>query len=83
MQNHLPRAGRTSRGPGVMKSKEEDEASPFALSTGKILRDSGLRPRKGLGQHFLTDRSVPPRIVEAANLEPDNCVVEVGPAWGF
>lgn len=40
------------------------------------------RPRKSLGQHFLKDRSVPPRIAEAANLQPDDYVVEVGPGLG-
>ncbi len=39
-------------------------------------------PRKSLGQHFLKDRSVPPRIAQAANIEPDDCIVEVGPGLG-
>jgi 16S rRNA (adenine1518-N6/adenine1519-N6)-dimethyltransferase len=39
-------------------------------------------PKKSLGQHFLKDRSVPPRIAEAARLEPGDCVVEVGPGLG-
>ena len=43
----------------------------------------GLRPRKSLGQHFLKDRSVPPRIADAANLEPGDRVVEVGPGLGI
>ncbi|HUS14866.1 MAG TPA: 16S rRNA (adenine(1518)-N(6)/adenine(1519)-N(6))-dimethyltransferase RsmA [Chloroflexia bacterium] len=52
------------------------------MDSGRILRDAGLRPRKGLGQNFLTDRSVPPRIVAAAELAPDATVVEVGPGLG-
>ncbi len=43
---------------------------------------SSLRPRKSLGQHFLKDRSVPPRIAEAANIEPGDGIVEVGPGLG-
>lgn len=39
-------------------------------------------PRKGLGQHFLKDRSVPPRMAEAAAVEADDCIVEVGPGLG-
>ncbi|MFL5732427.1 MAG: 16S rRNA (adenine(1518)-N(6)/adenine(1519)-N(6))-dimethyltransferase RsmA [Chloroflexia bacterium] len=41
-----------------------------------------MRPRKGLGQNFLTDRSVPPRIADAAGIEPTDHVVEVGPGLG-
>lgn len=51
----------------------------FPLST---FDSSSLRPRKGLGQHFLKDRSVPPRIAEAANIQPGDCIVEVGPGLG-
>jgi 16S rRNA (adenine1518-N6/adenine1519-N6)-dimethyltransferase len=40
-------------------------------------------PRKSLGQHFLKDRSVPPRIADAAQLEPGDYVVEVGPGLGI
>lgn len=40
------------------------------------------RPRKSLGQHFLKDKSVPPRIADAAHIEPGDCVVEVGPGQG-
>ncbi|HUP27684.1 MAG TPA: 16S rRNA (adenine(1518)-N(6)/adenine(1519)-N(6))-dimethyltransferase RsmA [Chloroflexia bacterium] len=39
-------------------------------------------PKKSLGQHFLKDRSVPPRIADAANLLPGDFVVEVGPGLG-
>jgi 16S rRNA (adenine1518-N6/adenine1519-N6)-dimethyltransferase len=39
-------------------------------------------PKKSLGQHFLRDRTVPPRIAEAAGLQPDSTVVEVGPGLG-
>lgn len=41
------------------------------------------RAKKSLGQHFLVDRRVRGRIVEAADLAPDDTVVEVGPGRGF
>jgi 16S rRNA (adenine1518-N6/adenine1519-N6)-dimethyltransferase len=41
------------------------------------------RPKKGLGQHFLKDRGITARIVDAARLEPDDLVVEVGPGLGI
>ena len=40
------------------------------------------RPKKSLGQHFLRDRSVPPRIADAAGVQPDDLIVEVGPGLG-
>ena len=47
-----------------------------------ILRELGLRPRKGLGQNFLVDRSVLPKIVAAAEVGPQDTVIEVGPGLG-
>jgi 16S rRNA (adenine1518-N6/adenine1519-N6)-dimethyltransferase len=48
-----------------------------------MLRRFGLRPRKGLGQHFLIDDGVLRRIVSAAELSPQDAVVEVGPGLGM
>ncbi len=39
-------------------------------------------PAKSLGQHFLTDRRVLSRILEAADLSSEDTVVEVGPGKG-
>ncbi len=47
-----------------------------------ILHAHGLRPRKGLGQNFLLDRKALARIVRAAQLSPDEIVVEIGPGLG-
>ena len=41
-----------------------------------------LRPRKGLSQNFLTDPAALDAIVEAAELQPGDRVVEVGPGLG-
>ena len=41
-----------------------------------------VRPRKGLGQHFLIDREVLERVVSAAELSPQDIVIEVGPGLG-
>jgi 16S rRNA (adenine1518-N6/adenine1519-N6)-dimethyltransferase len=40
------------------------------------------RPRKRLGQHFLRDRSLLSRIVAAADLSPEDTVLEIGPGTG-
>lgn len=41
-----------------------------------------IRPKKHLGQHFLTDRSIARRIVEALDPDPGATVVEIGPGTG-
>ena len=46
------------------------------------LHDLGLAPRKGLGQHYLTDPNILDAIVAAADLPPDAVVIEVGPGPG-
>ncbi len=48
-----------------------------------VLRAYGLRPRKGLGQHFLVDRAALAHILAAAELGPGDTVLEVGPGPGL
>lgn len=48
-----------------------------------LLREAGIRARKRLGQHFLTDRKVLKTIVSAAELSPKDTVIEVGPGLGI
>ena len=38
-----------------------------------------VRPKKNLGQHFLTDMSVAQRIADTIDSYPDIPVLEVGP----
>lgn len=38
--------------------------------------------KKRFGQHFLTDRSILRRIVQFADIQPDDIVVEIGPGAG-
>ena len=40
------------------------------------------RPKKSLGQHFLKDRTVSPRIADAAAIQTSDCIIEVGPGEG-
>lgn len=42
-----------------------------------------LRPRKSLGQCFLTDRRIAEKIVALADVAPDDRVVEIGPGRGI
>lgn len=48
----------------------------------QFCREHGLKLNTDLGQHFLLDRSVLESIVEAAELEPGDTVVEIGPGIG-
>ena len=57
------------------------DASP-GQAPSQILRHSGLRPRKGLGQNFLQDGRIAQRIVEGLDLVAGDVVVEVGPGTG-
>ena len=56
-----------------------DRSSPDAKSQ---LHRLGTRAKKGLGQHFLVDRGVLEKIISAAELEPSDTVIEVGPGLG-
>jgi 16S rRNA (adenine1518-N6/adenine1519-N6)-dimethyltransferase len=42
----------------------------------------GIHPRKSLGQNFLTDERICRHIVDAAQIEPGDLVVEIGPGLG-
>ena len=46
------------------------------------LQLAGIRPQKGLGQHFLIDRPSLDAVMGAAGLQPDDVVLEVGPGLG-
>ncbi|MBN1662859.1 MAG: ribosomal RNA small subunit methyltransferase A [Deltaproteobacteria bacterium] len=49
----------------------------------KILRNKGIRPLKRLGQSFLEDKNVIRKIVDAADLQRDDVVVEIGAGMGI
>jgi len=55
-------------------------ANPSA--TLAVLDRHGLHTKKRLGQHFLVDDNVVGRIIELAQLSPEDTVVEVGPGIG-
>jgi 16S rRNA (adenine1518-N6/adenine1519-N6)-dimethyltransferase len=57
--------------------------NPLLAEARRLLRQSDLRARKGLGQHFLIDGGVLETIIATAELEPDDVVVEVGPGLGI
>lgn len=54
----------------------------IASRTFKILKEHSLKLKKSLGQNFLTDTNTLQKIVSAANLRKDSCVIEIGPGIG-
>ena len=46
------------------------------------MAERGLAPRKSSGQNFVVDPNTVRRIVDAAGLEPDDTVLEIGPGLG-
>jgi len=47
-----------------------------------ILNKYNIRANKSLGQNFLIDKYVVEKIVESANIEPEDLVIEIGPGLG-
>jgi 16S rRNA (adenine1518-N6/adenine1519-N6)-dimethyltransferase len=60
-----------------------DKTPTFSAHVKNLLRQSGLRARKSLGQHFLIDEAVLSTIIEAAELSSNDTVIEVGPGLGI
>jgi len=52
------------------------------VSIKQELKEYGLIPRKGLGQHFLVDRNILNKVIRTAQVEKDDVVLEVGPGLG-
>ena len=48
----------------------------------EVVMNAGLKPDKDYGQNFLIDPEISKRIVDAANLEKNDKVLEIGPGIG-
>jgi 16S rRNA (adenine1518-N6/adenine1519-N6)-dimethyltransferase len=60
-----------------------EKSTLFSAQVKSLLRQSGLKARKSLGQHFLIDGAVLGVIIEAAELSSKDAVIEVGPGLGI
>jgi 16S rRNA (adenine1518-N6/adenine1519-N6)-dimethyltransferase len=56
--------------------------SRLAAETRALLQREGLAPRKSLGQHFLVDPAVIDRMVDLAEVNAADAVLEIGPGVG-
>lgn len=52
------------------------------LNAAAVLKRYGLRADKRLGQNFLQDPFALEKIAHAAEINPDDCVLEIGPGLG-
>lgn len=52
------------------------------LDVPGLLKSFGLRPDKSLGQNFLIDTSALQRVVDCADIQPVDRVLEIGPGLG-
>src|SRR5438067_211906 len=76
------------------REAERDRTEPFSSlithhssltspsQVAALLRRHGLRPRKRWGQNFLIDRNTLQNVLRAAEVEPDDRVLEIGPGLG-
>ena len=48
----------------------------------QTLQEAGMRPQHKHGQHFLIDRNLMQKLVDSAEIAPDDIVLEVGPGTG-
>ncbi|OWK27188.1 MAG: ribosomal RNA small subunit methyltransferase A [Parcubacteria group bacterium GW2011_GWA2_38_13b] len=57
--------------------------NPYSpTATKSIFRKYGIKPKKYLGQNFVVNKSVINNIIKAANLNPDDTVIEIGSGLG-
>lgn len=62
----------------------ETDIDPFQTqkTIRRLLDEAGLAPRKRFGQHFLVDRNLMGRLVQAAEIEPSDVLLEIGAGTG-
>jgi 16S rRNA (adenine1518-N6/adenine1519-N6)-dimethyltransferase len=61
---------------------EPTHGESLTQTTKRLLASLDARAKKSLGQHFLIDSGVLHKVVEAAELSPQDTVIEVGPGLG-
>jgi 16S rRNA (adenine1518-N6/adenine1519-N6)-dimethyltransferase len=51
--------------------------------TKEILKRHNIKPSKKLGQNFLINSSILKKVIDYSNLNPNECVLEIGPGIGI
>lgn len=64
--------------------KQENETSDtgWLWDTKAALHSISARPKKALGQNFISDSNILRRIVKVGEVTPDDIVIEIGPGTG-
>ena len=55
---------------------------PAPLNVRSLLNQHGLQPRKSLGQNFLVENNALEKVVDSAEIEPIDVVLEIGAGLG-
>ena len=66
----------------LFRTFHDTTTGPLPLTSAAQSTNRRPGPRKSLGQHFLADSRIVGRILAAAELAPDDVVVEIGPGHG-
>ncbi len=66
---------------GRMLRGKQMQSLASVRAVKEIMAKHGLSPSKGLGQNFLVDSSVCPRMAQLSGAA-GNCVIEIGPGFG-
>jgi 16S rRNA (adenine1518-N6/adenine1519-N6)-dimethyltransferase len=84
MVSACPTGGRLQEMSATPESATESTTPPETPPRWRaLLRELAVRPSKGKGQNFLTDRGIVARIADAATLAPGMTAVEIGPGLGI
>jgi len=67
----------------MVEERPDSNRQSTLTETKELMRRFNLKAMKGLGQHFLVDRWVLKKILSAADLLPDDIVIEIGPGLGI
>jgi 16S rRNA (adenine1518-N6/adenine1519-N6)-dimethyltransferase len=68
--------------PGTGKHSMDTSIDIPPLNISSLLREYQLKPKKGLGQNFLIDAETLKKIVRSAEVNSQDCVLEVGAGLG-
>ena len=84
MDETCPLSSDSTAGEGTRLSADAPAPSPLLgpAEVRALAERLGVRPTKQLGQNFVIDPNTIRRIVRAADVRPDDVVVEVGPGLG-
>src|SRR5258705_3828441 len=83
MTAYSPYSGRTGKGrrPIVQVDHPSYGTIP-AMNDYRLLDQRGLTPKKSLGQNFMVEETVLRKMVDSADISPNDAVLEIGAGLG-